>query len=184
MGGPKPRFPPGYPFWFAYWDGQGDPPWTEFQDTRFEKCQHVHLPAWCKGKIVTSDAPVWLDYTVGHFRTLDLEIESWCDAKNSMSAVGIGGPPNLTTQVSSTPPGTYFEPPSDLHLRIACNRTPAAIANNIRHICGFFMWGGLLDGNSIDVEVSGTALAPYVEQNRVPGFVMPRITTSGFTGIV
>ncbi|MEE4212673.1 MAG: hypothetical protein V2I43_25795, partial [Parvularcula sp.] len=88
-GGPAPRIPAGYPYWYAYWDGVGEPPWITFQDCRFDNIRFINVGAWVRGRIRTIDSPLWTNPLVGHLRSVDLEIDALCDQKRGSEALGI-----------------------------------------------------------------------------------------------
>lgn len=181
LGGPSPGFRPDYPYSFAYWDGVGERPWVTFNGTVFDATPAVRLTCWMRGTIVTIDTPVWLIHDVGHLRDLDLQIESRADRSSGFEALGLFGPPNLTTQIGGAPTGTYIKAPSDMKLKVDCVRTANAIAAGRYHAAAARYYGGVLDGNTIALELSGVASRPWEEfAMRAPGFVMPQISTTGF----
>jgi hypothetical protein len=183
FGGPSPRFLPDHPYFFAYWDGVGERPWVTFENTTFEGA-YVRLGAWMRGKIIATDCAIMLIHSVGHLRDIDLEVESRCDSSNGSEAVGMNGPRNLTTQMEGTPAGTYYKKPSNVRLAIRCVRSPAAIAAGRRHACPIRFYGGLLDSETIAIQVSGEARSAYeVFGEPAAGFALPKILQNGFTAV-
>ena len=181
LGGPSPGFRENYPYSFAYWDGSGDRPWVTFNGTVFDTTPAVQLACWMRGKIVTIDTPVWLLHNVGHLRDLDLQIESRVNRSSNFEALGLFGPPDLNTQVHGAPIGTYIQAPSDMALKVHCVQTENAMTAGRYHAAAVRYFGGVLDGNSIALSLSGVATRSWEEvAMRSPGFVTPKISTTGF----
>jgi hypothetical protein len=181
IGGPAPGLVSGYPLMFAYWDGEGERPWVQFEDTQFERCGYLNIGAWMRGRIQAIDTRVAPRWRVGHLRDIDLQVDSWCDTLDGMDALILDGPPDLTTRFEAMPYEYYYEKPSDLRFRINCRRTERAIAENRRHRAALSTYGRLIDPQTTFVEVTGEAAKlTHLMLPAVPGFAWPQIVSSGF----
>lgn len=180
-GGPSPRIPAGYPYWYAYWDGVGEPPWITFIDCVFENIRFINVGSWIRGRIKTIDSPVWTNPLVGHLRAVDLQIDALCDSQRGLEALGVHGIEPGLNQVPQAPDGTHYQLPSDLRLVVRCSQTDRARRNDVLFQSAARFYGTLIDPETTRIAISGSAWsaveAPAVPR---PGFRMPAIDTTGF----
>jgi hypothetical protein len=184
FGGPAPGFKSGYPYWYPFWDGNGPKPLIAFEDTIFRDCGSLRVGSWVSGKIQLIDTEFIPLHSIGHLQDIDLDISSMCDQHGGFAAAVFDGPRDLVTQVPGTPPGTFVEPPADVRIRITCLRSNAARANGRRHAAAARFYGGLVDAQSFNLEVTGeAALASELFGVAAIGFEMPQCKLNGFMNV-
>ncbi len=177
--GPSPSYVASYPYTWADRDDAAVPPFIDWEGTRFENAGQVIFGGWQRGKIVTIDTPVTLNYAVGHLRDVHLEIEAWADRQSGFPALAIGGPPTLTTQVTDAPVGVYYSKPSNINVDVKLNQTALAVANN-RVMTGLSLGDGLMDSTTCHFTISGGAMrtweiGPNHSGTPVAGYAVPAI---------
>lgn len=182
-GGPSPRIPAGYPYWYAYWDGVGEPPWITFDGCLFENIRFINVGSWIRGRIKTIDSPVWTNPLVGHLRAIDLQIDAFCGSRRGSEALGIHGIEPGLNQVPQAPHGTHYHLPNDLRFVVRCSQTDRARREDVLFQSAVRFYGTLIDSETTSIAVSGSAWSA-VEAPSQPraGFHMPVIDTSGFYG--
>ncbi len=181
-GGPDPSYTPGYPFTFTVRQTTKRPPWVTIQGTRFEGASDgLYLGAFIQGNLITVDCPVVLTHGVGHLRDIHVDIEAWCDQRSVFPAVRFSGPATTTTQMPGAPVGAFFTPPSNIRVNVWCKRTALAQSNSRYINAGLTIFAGLVDKDTITVNVSGDAHQVYSVSGVPPaGFAVPRIESSQF----
>lgn len=180
-GGPAPRIPAGYPYWYAYWDGVGEPPWITFEGCVFENIRFINVGSWIKGRIKTIDSPVWTNPLVGHLRSVDLQIDALCHSRRGSEALGIHGIEPGSNQVPQAPEGTYYQLPSDLRFTVRCSQTDEARPGDVLFQSAVRFYGTLIDKDTTNIAVSGSAWsAVEVPVQPRANFRLPDIDTSGF----
>ena len=183
FGGPAPHFREGFPYWYSYWDGVGEPPWIHFEETRFEDIDFVNFGSWIRGSISAQDSPICTFPRVGHLRSLDLDIDAIAHRKRGLEAVGVHGIEAEQVQVPGCPPGTWYQRPSDIGMRLRCSRTEEAAKNSLHFQTGFRFYGTLIDSATARLAISGSALSAIEIWERRTGFTLPNIDMTGFTNI-
>lgn len=183
FGGPAPRFPEGFPYWYSYWDGVGEPPWIRFENSRFENIDFVNLGSWIRGLISAQDAPIWTFPRVGHLRSIDLEIDAVAHRKRGIEAVGIHGIEAEKIQVPGCPIGTWYQRPSDIGIRLRCGRSMEAMQTNLHFQTGMRFYGTLIDSATARLSVSGNAHSAIEIFQRRTGFTLPNVDMTGFSTV-
>ncbi|MFM5931850.1 MAG: hypothetical protein ACKOPQ_13165 [Novosphingobium sp.] len=181
-GGPDGPIPAGYPFIYPTRQTTKRPPWITLIGTRLEGfTDSIQFGSWVHGTITTVDCAVTLP---GNNRDVFLNIEAWNDQKSAFSAVRLGGPATLTTQMAGAPAGVYVTPTNNVTINIQTRRTQLAQANSRYFSAAVQFYGGLIDKNTVLLNVSGEAAAVFVTNaNPAAGFGFPRIDVSGFKTI-
>jgi len=180
FGGPSPGFRSGYPYSYAWWDGQGAPPYIRFEGTEFSGGHALWLGSWIEGRVRLVDTSIYFNPGVGHLRDIDLDIDAVCDAGSGNAVVTFGGVPQPGARMAKAPADALLLPPSDIHLRIACSRTARARAAARTWATGFRFNGGHYDRDSLDVLVKGevnSAVQMFGDGAR--GFPQPRVRDGG-----
>jgi hypothetical protein len=183
-GGPSPDFNHGtYPWWYPLWDGIAPKPVVEFRGTRFERVKFVRLSAFARGNLEATDGVVWLDASTGDVRDVELKVKHWTDRMNGSHALMFGGPANLTSQVPGARDGVFIQPPHHIKVEVECSLTANAVSAGYRLTSGFRFNGGLVDVQSVSINVAGHARQAWdTGATAPPNSIPPAVTADGFVG--
>ena len=135
-------------------------PMTQLEGCVFKNIGQLLVGCWTRGSIRTIDTQVYFSTPLySALRDIDLEIEAWMDQRGNFSPVSIGGPANLTTQVSGAPAGTYQVPPRNMRIYVRTLRTAVAKAAGREWIAA--TWTGYVEPTCRIIVEGEANKAPY-----------------------
>ena len=155
---------PMYTHYFPSRETGLEPPQVLLDNCTFRNVSVFYCGSWVKGTIRTIDSLVsFSTATYCGLQDVDLDIDAWIDQLASGSPLVINGPPNLTTQVTGAPAGTFVQPPANVKLRLRCHRTEYAKAQGNQWLAT--SWGGYLDASCRIEILSGEISRDYAPQS-------------------
>jgi len=104
----------------------------------------------------------------------DLDLTQTVDQVNNLTALTMNGPPAVPTGAKT---GML---PRDLHIRLSCKATPAAV-NAGRNFGSIIQFSGYMDPDSVVIEVDCSATADQGSIANAPKHAMPHIIWNSWT---
>lgn len=134
----------GYPYIYPTRNDATQPPGEFFDGCTFRNAGNVNIGCWVRGNIRTVDTSISLTTTNRYkLQDVDLTIEALLDQGNNIGPVSLFGPSTLTTQVPGAPAGIYYQPPTNVYVRVSARRTKLAKDNSRNW--SRIQWNGYID---------------------------------------
>lgn len=158
------------------------PKFVEYVDTLFENVGTVSLGSWSRGTIKSIDSA----FTCGATgRDVFIDIDNVTDQGTATSILILSGPPDLTTYIGGYTSGPYQTPLANSRFKVRNVRTARAKANSVTNVSAVSILSGLIDANSVSVEVSGElGYTMYTVGTPVAGQTFPKIIVGEVTPLI
>ena len=137
---------PAYHYRWPIRGADGALPICELANCTLQSVGQALIGSYVHGSLTTVDSLILLDcnnlYAIDDCR---LQIEAWIDRADGIAPLVMNGPASLTTNVPSSPAGTYQQAIRNTHVTLSCRRTAVATQNNHQWFAP--QWQGHIEAN-------------------------------------